>query len=275
MNNFNNWQEQQVQQRDKQYQLIEKMALRIRLDSQKFKEYLGIQSRFGKYSVGNCLIMLAEAPYTTQFKTKKGWQEVGVELKSDAKSFTILEPNKSEKNGKVYYNPKVMYDISETKQELPKEQIEYDTRVLLTAFLNNCYATVKAVDYLPNGRTMGTTYNKDENILYIARGMEKGELFQTLAMELANIEMRKEQDTSYKDFKSFCISYMLCYKYGIDVSSTNFSNIPNEIRGKSEGKEIREELDKIRADFERIDSRINEYFEKTGKEKSIKSKEER
>ena len=70
---------------------------------------------------------------------------------------------------------------------------------------------------------------RDENILYVCKRMDRELLFQTLSQELANIEMRDEEQSNIKSFKSYCISYMICKKYGIDVSNYNFENLPEEI----------------------------------------------
>ena len=41
----------------------------------------------------------------------------GIELNTNPKSFQILEPSKSQSSGRVYWNPKTVYDISQTKAE--------------------------------------------------------------------------------------------------------------------------------------------------------------
>lgn len=128
----------------------------------------------------------------------------------------------------------------------------------------------KAVDTLQNGE-IGSEYNKNDNILYVCKGMDRELLFQTLCQEMGNIEMKDEIDSDIKNFRSYCISYMICKKYGIDVSGFNFSKLPPEISSKNESKEIRKEIEKIRNNFEKIDKRMKDYFEMSnkGKNKSV------
>ena len=268
----NSWQDRQNEDRKIAYATMEKMALAIKDDSNVFKQYLDIQSKFQKHSVGNCLIILDSQPNATQIKDKKSWKEKGYDLISNPKVIKILEPSRSSSNNRVYYNPKEMYDISQTNNPNQSQSVNYNDRELLQAFIKNCVIPRKAVDKLPDG-TIGTEYNKSENVLYVCRGMDRELLFQTLSQELANIEMKDEPDSDFKSFKSYCISYMLCKKYGVDVSNYEFNNLPNELVSKESGKEIRGEMDKIRIDFEKINSRIADCFENTNREKKNKVQE--
>ena len=266
----NKWKEQQNQIRQEIYDTMDRMAKIVGNDSQKFQKYLDIQSRFSKYSVGNCLVILEKAPNTTRIKDESSWNEIGVELIKNPKSIKILEPNKA--NGKIYYNPKEVYDITQTNA--PKESMikEYNTRKLLEATLKDCEVPRVSVDKLPNG-TLGSEFSKDENVLYVCKGMNKELLFQTLFQEIGNIEMRQEENSDIKSFRSYCISYMLCQKYGIDVSNFDFTKLPEEITSKNDAKGIRGELNIIRSNFENIDTRIYNYFEMNSKEKNKKDPE--
>ena len=61
----NNWQEQQRKDRQDIYDTMDRMAMIVGNDGNKFKEYLDVQSRFSKYSVGNSLVILEKAPNST------------------------------------------------------------------------------------------------------------------------------------------------------------------------------------------------------------------
>ena len=217
--NQNNWKEQQNKDRQEIYDTMDRMATIVSNDGTKFQEYLDIQSRFSKHSVGNCLVILEKAPESTQIKDKKSWEEKGIELKENAKGIKILEPYES--NNKRYFNPKMVYDIRQTNASIPDETINYGDRKLLEALLDGCTVPRKAVETLPNG-TIGSEYNKDENILYVCKGMDRELLFQTLSQEMVNIEMSNIENSDIKSFRSYCISYMICKRYGIDVSNYDF-----------------------------------------------------
>lgn len=263
-NNRNNFVEQQNHDRQVIYDTMDRMALVVGNDSQKFQEYLDVQSRFEKYSVGNCLVILQNSPNSTQIKDEQSWNEKGVNLKRNPKSIKILEPVKSS-NGNIYYNPKEVYDISQT--DSPKQRmIDYGDRKLLEA-LYDWEVSKKAVYSLENGE-IGAKYNAEENVLYVCMDMDRELLFRTLLQEIAKIEMKDERDSNIKEFRSYCISYMMCKKYGIDVTDFNFEKIPPEIANQREGKEIRSELGAIKSNFEEIDTKLANYLRVNEKEKS-------
>ena len=95
--------------------------------------------------------------------------ENGINLQPNPKVIKILEPQKSKTNDKIYFNPKEVYDISQTDAQNEDIKIEYDTRELLKSFLHKCTIQTKAVDTLSNGEK-GAEYNRNENILYVCKG---------------------------------------------------------------------------------------------------------
>lgn len=269
-NSKNNWKEQNKKRNDA-YRKMDEMSFKITKDGHMFKQYLNILNRFEKYSVGNCLLILETEPNAIQIKEKKDWIDKGYDTVENAKSMTILEPNKVD--GKVYYNPKDEYDISQTNAPIPKEKT-YTNKEMLLAIFSICdkeNVTRQVVDALPNGNK-GAEYIESENKLYMCRGLKPEYLIKTVIQEIARIEMRNFENSEMKEFKTYCISYMLCKKYGLDISKFDFSNLPKDLTNKAKGKEIREELDDIRTNFIEINSKVAEYFEK--EEKSKKNKEQ-
>lgn len=269
-NSKNNWKEQNKKRNDA-YRKMDEMSFKITKDGHMFKQYLNILNRFEKYSVGNCLLILETEPNAIQIKEKKDWIDKGYDTVENAKSMTILEPNKVD--GKVYYNPKDEYDISQTNAPIPKEKT-YTNKEMLLAIFSICdkeNVTREVVDILPSGNK-GAEYIESENKLYMCRGLKPEYLIKTVIQEIARIEMKNFENSEMKEFKTYCISYMICKKYGLDISKFDFSNLPKDLINKAKGKEIREELDDIRTNFIEINSKVAEYFEK--EEKSKKNKEQ-
>lgn len=261
----NNWQEQQRKDRQDIYDTMDRMAMIVGNDGNKFKEYLDVQSKFSKYSVGNSLVILEKAPNSTHIKDKNAWLEKGIELNNSAKGIKILEPVKNK--GAIYYNPKVVYDISQTNAPKQDNVINYGDRVLLKALLHNCDVPREAVEKLPSGE-IGAEYDKENNKLYVCKGMDRETLFQSLSQEMGNIELKDEEKSNMNYFISYCTSYMICKRYGIDVSNYVFKELPNEITNQKDGKGIRMELDKIRDNFEKVNTRMLDYFDMSSREKN-------
>lgn len=260
----NDWKNTQNKDRNEIYKTMDKMAIEVSNNGEKFKKYLEIQSQFYKYSVGNCLVLLDKAPESTNLKDKKSWEEKGFTLKENAKEIKILEPKIV--NERTYYNPKIVYDISQVNIDKQEEK-KYSDRFLLEALLYKVDAKQEAVDELPNGE-IGADYDKNSNTLYVCRGMDRDFLFKSIVQEIANYETKDMNEGELKDFNNYCISYMFCKKNGIDTSSFNFEVLPNNIKDKNDGKSIRLELENIRKNYERLNSKMIQYFENSSKEKN-------
>lgn len=267
-NKNNNWKEQN-RKRNEAYKKIDDMSFKLSKDGNLFTQYLNILSRFEKYSVGNCMLILETEPNAMQIKEKQDWIDRGYELIQDTKSITILEPNKA--NGKVYYNPKEEYDISQTNAPIPEER-EYTDKDILLALFKDCKAKREVVDVLPNGEK-GAEYVENENKLYMCRGLKSDYLLKTVIQEIARMEMQGVENGEMKEFKTYCISYMICKKYGLETSQFDFSNLPNDLSSKEKGKDIRVELDDIRTNFTTINSKIVSYFEQEAKSRKNKEQE--
>ena len=91
----NAWRERKQQERQEVYDLMDKTADEIKTDINKYKQYLDVQGRFDKYSVGNALVISATYPNATQIKEFDDWKESGAFIKKGANGIKILEPGDS------------------------------------------------------------------------------------------------------------------------------------------------------------------------------------
>ena len=69
----NAWIEKKQQERQEVYDLMDKTADEVKVDIDKYKQYLDVQGRFDKYSVGNALVISASLPTATQLKEFDDW----------------------------------------------------------------------------------------------------------------------------------------------------------------------------------------------------------
>lgn len=266
--NNNNWKEQN-RKRNEIYKKIDDMSIKISKDGQYFKKYLNVLSRFEKYSVGNCLLILEAQSNAIQIKGKQDWKDIGYDTIQNANAITILEPKKVD--GRVYYNPKEEYDISQTNAPIPQEKTFTDREILLALF-NECDAKREVVDILPNGNK-GAEYVENENKLYMCRGLKSDYLLKTVIQEISRIEMKGIENNEMKEFKTYCVSYMICKKYGLDTSQFDFSELPKAFVNENKGKAIRLEMDDIRINFATVNAKVANYFEQEEKLKKNKVQE--
>lgn len=259
--NKEEWAKRKQTERQELYDLADKTAEEIKADPTKFKQYLDIQAQFDKYSVNNALLISAQMPNATQIKEYSDWQKVKAFVKKSPTWIKILEPGDSytRADGSVAtsYNPKRMLDISQTNAKPKEPNNQFDEKTMLKAFLYECPVDVKAVDDIANNK--GAEWNKEDSVLYVRKGLEGSAIFNSISMELAKVGLEETGNQELDSFKSYCASYLVCKKHGIDVSSYDFSNLPETLKN-IETSEIKNTLGDIRGSMEEINSRMNNYF---------------
>lgn len=270
--NKEEWIEYKKQEKQEVYALIDTTAERIVKDGQEFKKYLDTQSKFEQYSVANNLLITAQMPEATALRDYNSWKSIGGFPKKNRRNdVKILEPADSymRDDGSVgtNYNVKYLTDISQVSiRKKPNTMMRYDNKLLLRVFLNSSQAKVEVVNEIPN-TNRSALYDIDKDVLYIARGAEAPQIFYEVTQELAKQEIG--ENTELDAFKANCVSYMVCKKYGIDVSNYNVTDIPYEFKEMS-AKEIREKLEPIHDAMENIIGRTShciDLFSKQNREK--------
>ncbi len=266
--NKEKWIKEKNGERNKVYSLIDKTSLKIVQDSEMFKGYLNIQSRFDKYSVANGLLIYAQMPSATQLREYSEWKAIPNLFFNDNKN-SILLLKKDRKNTMQFVVYK-MFDISQTN--MPQKQTHskvLDDRILLKAFIHENPTEIKVVDELTSG--LFVELNDDDNILYIQRGADPREIYQGIVREISKVSFETD-DPSIASFKAKCTSYIVCKKYGIDVTNYSFNDIPKEFKNLS-SREIRKELEEVKDATEEFNSRINSSLESAFKHLKNKSYE--
>lgn len=261
------WVKKKQEERAMAYKLMDETAETIGKDDSLFKMYLDIQGSFDKYSVGNCLLITSQMPNATQIKDFEGWKEAGTFIKKNAKSITILEPGdqytKADGTVSTSYNPKKVFDISQTNMKSKPRNVSMADKAKLTAILNECPVDVKVVDDI-SGTTRLAEWNKDDNVLYVRKNEDIHSTFVQLAQELARAGLETTGNTELDNFKSSCVAYMVCKKNSVDVANYDLKTIPDSMRNMTPS-EIRNELSSMRSTMEDINSRISQHYEKMAK----------
>jgi len=273
--NKEEWIEYKKKEKQEVYELIDTTAESLVKDGKMFKRYLDSQSKFEQYSVGNTLLITAQMPEATILRDYDGWTNAGGFPKKNRKDVKILEPSDSymRDDGSVgtNYNVKYVTDISQVNIRKKPRIMNYDNNLLLRAFLNsNQAANLKIVNEIPD-TDRKALYDAEKDILYVAKGAEAPTIFHEVTQELAKQEIG--EDTEVDTFKINCVSYMLCKKYGVDVSNYNVTDIPFEFKELS-AKQIREELEPIHNAMENISGRTSNWIEVFARQSKEKAQEQ-
>lgn len=256
------WKQQKQEQREMVYAMIDDTAQTVARDGAAFQKYLDVQSRFDRYSVANALLILAQKPDATRIADFDTWKEQGAYIRKKETGFYILEPGEEyqREDGTVgiSYNPKKMFDISQTGNSRKRETPTYpDDRTRIKALMDHAPVPIRISDALPEGTN--ALYRPDTREIQIRKGMDAGNIFRALSQELAHAEMDKG-DGSYRRsdhaFHAYCVSYMLCKQYGVDTNGYRFDRAPQMLEGM-DPQEVRAELSVIREAAGEISGRMN------------------
>ncbi len=260
------WAAKKQEKRNELYSLADQTAAEISKDGDKFKQFLDVQSRFDRYSSTNALLILAQMPEATQLKDFDGWKDAGVSVQRKPRSVKILEPGKeyTREDGTrgTSFEVKRVYDVSQTRGRLRSSPNKKpDDRTLLKALINRSPVPIQTVDSLPNN--MGALYDHDQQVIFVCRGMGAEDIFRSVSKELAHAEiagMREDYNRNDAAFQAYSASYLLCKRYGVDVSDYNFSRLPASFRECSP-QQVRETLTEIRDTANQISTRMYRALE--------------
>ena len=259
------WAQKKQEQRETIYTIIDDTVKAVAGNAAKFQEYLDVQSRFERYSVSNALLILAQRPKATRVADYETWKEQGAYIRKRESGFFILEPGNdyTRKDGTnaVSYNPKTVFDISQTGNAHIRETQPYpDARTRLRALMDHAPVSVHINDELPEGTS--AMYLSEQREIQIRRGMDAADIFRCLSQEMAHAEMDKGDqpyDRSAHAFHAYCASYLLCKQFGVDTSGYRFDGAQQVFDGM-EPQEIRAELSTFRDAAEEISGRMSKML---------------
>ena len=264
------WAAKKKAERDEVYALADATAEEVCADGGKLRDYLDVQSTFRSYSATNALLILATKPDARRLGDKDFWRDQGVYIKRQefSRPIKIVESNgeytRDDGSIGVSYNIKRVYDISQTTFRMKSQPpVAHDARALLNALIYKRPAPVQSVDELPNGSA--AVYDRDQNAVFVRRGLSANDLFCGLAKALAQAELvRSVEDYTEENaaFKAHCVSYILGKEFGLDVSDYSFEN-PAAFLRTDDPQTIRAELTDIRDTAYDISARMMRALEQS------------
>lgn len=240
--------------------------------------YLQLQATLG-YTITNTMLVMAEQPMATNLKDFRHWKNEGVNLKKGAKGIQILEPagEFKRRDGSVgtQYNPKYVFDISQTSDALLNSYPHYETRDLIKAVTYKAEIIPEVVSV--NSKLPRDVYYDETNKnIYVKERMIPEEMLKGLIHEYCRLEAK----TSNRDINDFFVdsaSYMVMAKYGVDTKDVGFAKDVNSVFKDVDNRQIRKELQKALNVFNKVTSRMEAglYAHVEQKENKMKDNRER
>ena len=266
------WAQQKKEQRELVYGMIDHAALSVASNGEAFQKYLDVQSQFGRYSVSNALLILAQKPDATVIHDFDSWKEQGAYIRRNEAGFYILEPGeeytRDDGTTGVSYNPKKVFDISQTGLLRKREAPVYpEDRTRLKALMDHAPVPMSGSDALPDGTN--ALYKPEAREILVRRGMDGASIYRALAQELAHAQMDRG-DGSYQRsvhaFHTYCTAYMLCRQYGVSTEGFRFDRAPEMFTGM-EPQQVRAELTVIKETAADISGRMERFLNQQRQQK--------
>lgn len=229
------------------YQIIETFLDGFSLDETALRQYLTVQGRFSQCSVSNGVLIAAQRPDATHYKTREGWGQENVTLLPEQKEILMLIPDGTytRPGGKVCtkFSTQDVFDISQT--DAPA-QPPRDIRQCLQAMLTRPICPIQVKE-----RTGGAVYVPEQSHVEIGRGLTLEETFRTMSLALSHGELAKRTEgyrpeASQNSFYARCSSFMICARYGVEAKDYNFMDAPEIFQGCN-NRELKRHLETIRS----------------------------
>lgn len=269
--------------------VLEKKVLDI-FDSEEYQTCLKVMSKFHKYSVNNCILILLQKPEATYVAGYKAWQtkfkrhvkvgERGIRvlapiLVDDNSADSTASRTEGQQDGVkkrcVAFRQSIVFDISQTEgEDLPVFMCNE-----LFGQVNDYAAMLEAVKeispfYVLFGQVRGTakgfTDGSKKRIL-IKDGMSEVQTLKTLVHEVAhsmlhcNLDADAAKDRGTIEVEAESIAFIVCNNFGIDTSEYSFKYIA-EWSNSRELKELKSSLNIIKKTASDFIMKIEETLKK-------------
>ena len=251
-------------------------------DSEQYRAYLNVMTKFHTYSFNNCMLILLQKPEATCVAGYKSWEKnFNRNVRRGEKAIKILAPikhtrtmtvededgNEVEKQSTFYtYKPVSVFDISQTEgEELPDIVKELDGKVDdyegLRAKLEEISPV--SVTYKPIANGANGYYKLDDKAIVIRDDLSETHTIKTLIHEIShailhNLEdgAEKEADRRTCEVQAESVAYTVCNYLGLDTSDYSFGYIVHWSKGR-EIKELRASMEVIRKTASQIISKLS------------------
>ena len=280
------WIESRDKRADELHQITDKLEKGVKdvFQSDKYKQFLNVMTKFPRYSVNNTMLIMMQRPDAQLCQSFTGWKQMGRYVKKGEKGISILAPapykiereqTKLDEKGRPVFDAdgepvkekvevtirafKVVktFDLSQTDgKELPTigpselvGNIEGYPK-LLQALQE--ISPVPVSFELIDGDAKGFYHLEDKKIV-VQDGMSEVQTIKTLLHEMAhqklhdkdNVPEAKDISRNGKEVEAESVAYVVCQHYGINTSDYSFSYVAGWSEGK-ETPELKASLDKIR-----------------------------
>lgn len=250
------WKEKKKEQREALYASADEMADQVLDDPETLQKFLNMQSNV-RMGVTNTLLVLQQAPSATHVRTAEEWERLGRNIgKGQGKNAILLFQAAGEyarEDGTMGngYNVGRFFDVSQTYGKPLHRRQHPEIRALIRALGNGTEVRILPSDAITPEQ--GALYDAQKHEIQVAKGLQNGPLFHSIARELARVQLGGHF-SEHNSFFATCAANVAGKRFGI--VPVEIKTIPEEIR-QMKPREKREILDYVRGPAERTMRRID------------------
>ena len=230
------------ERRERCYSMISDACMEITADADHFMKFLGVLSRFERYSLNNNILIYAQKPNALRLKDR--WKVVAEKqgIRENAKPLMILEPQKFTGNSGEWtrYNAVDKYDVADLEKEELSIETALDLQMKIRALIHKCPVEIKTlpVSEYPADRTCGAFYDVEHNRIVAKSDMGYDEIFLSVAEALAHVEMKRSAEGAYDPrqyaFEAKCAAYALAKRYAVPTDAIDLSKVAERYHDRNE-----------------------------------------
>lgn len=218
-------------------------------NSDKWQDWLKIQSRFHRYSFGNTLLIQLQCPAASRVAGFHAWRRLGRNVRKGEKAIWILAPvthkvdsEDEETRGKraiVAFKPAAVFDIGQTDgEELPEvcNRLEGDDG---TGLFEQLLPVAAHIGYTVEDAEFHDSRNGDCTFdlhrIRVASDRSPVQRAKTLAHELGHALLHERFDNrAVTELEAESVAYIVCDAYGINSSEYSFGYVAGWAGGGDE-----------------------------------------
>jgi hypothetical protein len=214
--------------------------------SEKWKQYLDVQSKFYRYSPSNVMLIMMQNPYATRIGGYKKWKELGRQVMAKESALRILAPMtykkddglEGEKTSEIRgWKMVPVFDISQTEgEDLPDVVSKLEGLApegvfeKLTVFAESIGFRVERPESLESGANGDTTHS--EGRIRVVASNSEAQQAKTLAHEIGHALLHDPESATTKDLtrglkelEAESAAYVICTALGMDTSDYSFGYV--------------------------------------------------
>ncbi|HEY5092138.1 MAG TPA: ImmA/IrrE family metallo-endopeptidase [Acidimicrobiales bacterium] len=214
--------------------------------SERWTQYLDVQSRFPRYSSNNALLILAQKPDATRVAGYKAWQALGHQVVAKESALRIFAPMKYQKNEALEgektseirgFKLVPVFDVSQTEgPDLPDIVSKLNGLApegvfeKLTGFADDIGFRVERPSSLKSGANGDT--NHSEGLIRVASNNPEAQQVKTLAHEIGHallhdpgLVTNKDLSRALKELEAESTAYVICRALAMDTSDYSFGYV--------------------------------------------------